>query len=68
MIAALFVRIIAWWAVLITGKYPKGMHDFVVGVNRWQMRVNLYWYNLTDKYPPFSLNEDETVSTLDQNV
>ena len=68
MLAALFVRIIAWWAVLITGKYPKGMHDFVVGVTRWQMRVNLYWYNITDKYPPFSLSEDESTGALDQNV
>lgn len=67
-LAAAFVRIIAWWAVLITGKYPKGMHDFVVGVIRWQTRVNLYYYNLTDKYPPFSLAEDESVSTLDQNA
>lgn len=61
-IAAIFVRIIAWWAVLITGKYPKGMHDFMVGVIRWAIRVNLYYYNLTDTYPPFSLSENTNSS------
>jgi hypothetical protein len=61
-LAAIFVRIIAWWAVLITGKYPKGMHDFLVGVIRWAVRVNLYYYNLTDTYPPFSLSETSTSS------
>lgn len=61
-IAALFVQVIAWWVVLITGKYPKGMHDFMVGVLRWAIRVNLYYYNLTDTYPPFSLSETSTSS------
>lgn len=59
-IAAMFVKIIAFWAVLITGKYPKGMHDFMVGVMRWSMRVSAYYYNLTDTYPPFSLQEVNT--------
>lgn len=53
-IAMLFVAFFAWWAVLITGKYPKGMHDFVVGTLRWGIRVNMYVAFLTDKYPPFS--------------
>jgi hypothetical protein len=53
-IATYFVVFIAWWAVLITGKYPKGMHDFVVGTLRWATRLNIYMSFMTDKYPPFS--------------
>jgi len=48
--------IIAWFAILFTGKFPKGMFDLVVGVVRWSFRVNGYAFILvTDKYPPFSL-------------
>jgi hypothetical protein len=66
MIGTLFVKMIAFWIVLITGNYPKGMHDYMVGVTRWGMRVNAYYYNLTDTYPPFSLSEVETnTGTLD---
>lgn len=53
-IAMYFVIFIAWWAVLITGKYPQGMHDFVVGTFRWAFRVSVYYIFMTDKYPPFS--------------
>lgn len=45
---------VSWWAVLITGKYPKSLHDFNVGTLRWGMRVQAYMYFLTDKYPAFS--------------
>lgn len=52
----LVVSIIAWLAILITGEYPKGMFDYVVGVMRWGQRVNAYAFLLsTDQYPPFSL-------------
>jgi hypothetical protein len=54
MIACYFIMFIAWWAVLITGKYPAGMHSFVVGTLRWMMRVTAYLYFMTDEYPPFS--------------
>jgi len=55
-IAVLVVTIIAWFAILFTGNYPKGMFDFVVGVMRWGFRVMAYALILvTDKYPPFSL-------------
>lgn len=54
VIATYFVVFIAWWAVLITGEYPKGLHGFVVGTVRWATRVNVYLSFLTDKYPPFS--------------
>ena len=49
--------IIAWFAILFTGKDPRGPFDFVVGVGRWQLRVAAYAFLLvTDKYPPFSLS------------
>jgi hypothetical protein len=56
-IAAFLVTVIAFFAVLFTGRYPQGMFDFVVGLYRWQMRVNGYMFFLTDKYPPFSGKE-----------
>ena len=56
-IAAFVVVVIAWFAILFTGHYPRGMFDFVVGVGRWALRVNAYAFLLvTDQYPPFSLS------------
>ena len=43
--------------VLFTGKFPRGMFDYQVGVARWGCRVNAYMYGLVDKYPPFRLHE-----------
>jgi len=55
-IAAIVVVIVAWFAILFTGRYPRGMFDFVQGVIRWQNRVVAYAFTLvTDKYPPFRL-------------
>ena len=52
-----FATIFAWFAILFTGSYPKGIFDYVVGVMRWGTRVNAYAFLLaTDKYPPFSLS------------
>ena len=57
IIAALFLRFLAWWVILFTGKYPKGWHDFQVGTLRWGIRVNAYYMFMTDTYPPFSGKE-----------
>jgi hypothetical protein len=57
-IALVVVVIIAWFAILFTGRYPRGLFDFVQGVIRWHNRVVEYAYILiTDRYPPFSLAE-----------
>jgi hypothetical protein len=56
-IAALVVLIIAWFAILFTGNYPRSMFDFIVGYMRWGVRVFAYAIILvTDRYPPFSLS------------
>jgi hypothetical protein len=55
-IAAVVAVLIAWFAVLITGRWPDGLRDFVLGVFRWSTRVTGYMYLLTDEYPPFSLD------------
>ena len=53
-IAVCVVSFIAFWAVLFTGRFPRGMFDFVVGYHRWNLRVSAYMGFLTDKYPPFT--------------
>jgi hypothetical protein len=57
-IGALFVIIASFFAVLFTGRYPRGMFDYMVGVHRWGMRVIAYTDLMVDPYPPFTLDDD----------
>ncbi|MFC1911970.1 DUF4389 domain-containing protein [Chloroflexota bacterium] len=57
-IAAIVSIVIAWFAILFTCRYPKGLFDFVTGVFRWSLRVAAYAFLLTtDLYPPFALSD-----------
>jgi hypothetical protein len=56
-LAAFVVVVLAWFAILFTGRYPRGMFEFVEGVLRWHNRVVAYAFALvTDEYPPFRLS------------
>jgi Domain of unknown function (DUF4389) len=56
-LAAVIAVIAAWFAIVFTATYPRGLFEFVVGVLRWTTRVNAYAFALvTDQYPPFSLS------------
>lgn len=52
----LVVVYIAYWAVLITGTYPRGLFNFAVGMMRWETRTDSWFIGFTDRYPPFSLS------------
>ena len=55
--AALFVvTVIAWFGILFTGSYPRGLFGFTTGVMRWHFRVAAYLASLNDRYPPFALS------------
>lgn len=57
VLGAVLAVIVAWFAILITGRYPDALFDYVVGVGRWLLRVQAYAFTLlTDRYPPFSLS------------
>jgi len=66
--AFLVLTVVAWFAVIITGHYPRSIFDFNLGVLRWSWRVSYYSYGAlgTDRYPPFSLDaEPDYPTTLD---
>ena len=55
LLAWVVTVIIAWFAILFTGRYPEGLYGFGVGVQRWTLRVQAYLFLMRDEYPPFSL-------------
>jgi hypothetical protein len=55
-LVGLAVYVIAWFAILFTGRFPRSLFDFLVGIGRWSVRVNAYIYLMRDEYPPFSLS------------
>ena len=57
-IGAFFVLIYGFFAVLFTGRWPRGAFDYLVGTLRWTLRVIAYYHLMTDAYPPFSLADD----------
>lgn len=59
---AFAVVAIAWLVILFTGRFPKGLHRFVVGTMRWRERVYAYSLSLTDQYPPYSLSPEASAT------
>ncbi len=55
LVAALAMYL-AFWVVLITGRYPRGIFDFTVGVQRWNFRATAWMAGWSDRYPPFTLS------------
>ena len=53
-IAVAVIAFIAFWIILFTGKFPRGMFDFILGYMRWSTRVTAYLYFMRDEYPPFT--------------
>lgn len=65
MAVAEVITVIAWFAILFTGRYPKGMFVFVVGIYRWYYNLIAYAALLRDDYPPFSLSAGQYPLTFD---
>jgi len=64
-----FTTFLSWWMIIFSGRYPRGLFKFSVGVLRWQQRQTAYLYLLRDEYPPYSINANarpgnEVVSAL----
>jgi hypothetical protein len=55
-IFSFFVGVVAQFVVLFTGRFPEGLFKIVRGILQWQVRLNCYFFGLTDTYPPFSFD------------
>lgn len=66
-VAVVVVTIVAWFAILFTGRYPRSLFNFTVGVLRWGWRVSFYSYGVlgTDRYPPFTLERTDYPADYD---
>lgn len=65
IIWASILKIIAFWAILFTGKYPQGLFNFQVGVLRWNLRISTRLYNISDGYPQFGVKGTDSYSVLE---
>ncbi len=65
MLASMFLNMIAFWAILITGKYPEGMFNFQVNAQRWGLRVSARLLNLVDGYPAFGMTHQDDSVVID---
>ncbi len=57
-LAVMIITVVAWFAILITGRYPESLWRFTLGYSKWTTRVNAYVGLMRDEYPPFSLEAD----------
>lgn len=62
---AQILQIIAFWAILFTGQYPKSLFEFQVGLIRWTLRLNARIYNVSDGYPSFGINGTDEYTSLE---
>ncbi len=62
---AMILQVIAFWSILFTGKYPKSLFDFQLGLARWNLRLNARIYNISDGYPAFGINGTDEYTSLE---
>lgn len=63
-VVALVLHVIAFVVVLVTGRYPRGIYDIMIGYHGWSVRVDAYTNLMTDKYPPFAMSADDYPATM----